>query len=361
MRSPRYGTRSLTEVLPSVAAALGVEGFEDVLALGPASQAVVVVVDGLGHRQLEAVAHHLPHLGATTLEQDPIDAAFPTTTPVGLASLTLALDPGTHGFVGGTFEVPDFDCVLNPLRWEDSPPPAAVQPEPTVFQQMHGIDIVSHGPAAYARSGMTRTLLAGAQSRPHERMEARAIESREGRLDYVYLPQLDKVGHVEGALTPTWEQCLRGIDALIGAIQRRLPPEAIIVVTADHGMVTVPDEDRIDIDHPAFAADVRLIAGEPRMRHVYTATPAVVRDRWAALLGDRAIVLDRDAALDQGLFGAVDEFLTERIGDVIAIATGTHAMTSARVDPRVSGLRGLHGGLTEDELLVPALQLRGVA
>lgn len=361
MRPPRYGTRSLTEVLPSIAAALGVDGFDDRLDLGGASQAVLVVVDGLGQRQLEAVARRMPHLGHAALEQAPVDAAFPSTTPVGLASLTLAMDPGRHGFVGGTFEVPDFDCVLNPLRWEDVPPPAAVQPEPTVFQRMTGIDIVSHGPAAYARSGMTRTLLAGAQPRPHERMEARDIEPRVGRLDYVYLPQLDKVGHVEGALTPSWEQCLRGIDGLVGAIQRRLPPEAVIVVTADHGMVTVPDADRIDIDHPAFGADVRLIAGEPRMRHVYTDNPLEVRERWSALLGERAIVLERAAALGLGLFGTVDDLLADRIGDVIAIATGTSAMTSARVDPRVSGLRGLHGGLTEDELLVPALVLRGVA
>lgn len=361
MRVPRYGTRSLTELLPSVAAALGVDGFQDQLGLGSASQVVVVVVDGLGHRQLQEVAHGLTHLGPAALEQQPIDAAFPTTTPVGLASLTLALDPALHGFVGGTFELPDFDCVLNPLRWQDVPPPAAVQPEPTVFQRMHGVEIRSHGPAAYAASGMTRTLLAGTQPMPYERMDARSIVAAAGRLDYVYLPQLDKSGHVHGPLTPDWNRCLLEIDALVGAMLRRLPAQALVVVTGDHGMVAVPDAGRIDIDHPAFTAGIRRVAGEPRMRHLYTDDAETVKARWIDLLGDRATVLGRDEALALRLFGAPDEFLIDRIGDVIAIAEGRHAMTSSRIDPRVSGLRGLHGGLTEDELLVPALLLRGVA
>jgi len=230
-----------------------------------------------------------------------------------------------------------------------------------VFQRLHGVEIRSHGPAAYAGSGMTRTLLAGATPCPYERMDARSVVAAPGRLDYVYLPQLDKSGHVHGPLTPDWQRCLREIDALVGSMQRRLPAEALLVVTGDHGMVAVPDAGRIDIDHPAFAADVRRIAGEPRMRHVHTDAAETVQERWSQLLGERATVLRRDEALARGLFGAADEFVVDRIGDVIAIAEGRYAMTSARIDPRVSGLRGLHGGLSEDELLVPAIMLRGVA
>lgn len=361
MRAPRYGERSLAEVLPSVAAALGDSSFANTLAFPALSQAVVLVVDGLGFEQLIRAHSHAPLLAAAARDQQPIDAAFPTTTPAGVATLALGMTPGQHGFVGATFELPDFACVLNPLHWLDEPSPVAVQPEPNVFSRIRGVEVRSHGPSAFAGSGMTRTLLGSAVQIGYERFDPAVITRAEARLDYVYLPQLDKAGHTDGPNSGPWLQCLAGIDAIVRALVKRLPSSAAVVVTSDHGMVHVPDEQRIDIDGADFSAGIRLIAGEPRMRHLYTAEPQSVAERWSALLGERAHVLLRDDAIAAGLFGTVDEMLRDRIGDVIAIAGDAWSLASRSVDPRVSGLRGLHGGLTEAELLVPALLLRGVA
>ena len=289
----------------------------------------------------------------------PIDAAFPTTTPAGLATLTLAMEPGLHGFVGATFHLPDFDVVLNPLHWNDAPAPLAVQPERNAFGAF--TSITSHGPAQYLQSGMTRVLLHDAEQRPYDAFDPRVITPRAGHVDYVYLPELDKVGHGEGPNTKAWERCLATIDSRVAAVCAQLPESAYVVVTSDHGMVYVPDSDRINVDSPLFQAGVRCMAGEPRMRHLYTDTPHEVVDRWSDLLGGAAQVMVRDDAIARGLFGAVDPMLRDRIGDVIAIAHATHAMTSAVVDPKPSGLRGLHGALTDEELLVPLLLLRGVA
>lgn len=361
MRVPRYGERSLSEVLPSVASALGLREFDNQLGLPALSQAVVVVIDGLGYTQLRKAAGHAPVMHAAAMEQEPVDAAFPTTTPAGLATLTLGMPPGLHGFVGATFELPDFDCVINPLRWEQDPPPVAVQPEPNLFSQFGALEVRSHGPAAYASSGMTQRLLNSAVACGYDKFDPRQIEPIEGRLDYVYLPQLDKVGHVEGPNTPAWNQCLHGIDNAVRAIRARIPASGAVVVTSDHGMMEVPDSGRIDVDHPTFTAGVRLLAGEPRMRHVYTDDVDGVLERWGHGLGERVTLLTRAQAIAMGLFGTVDEALIDRIGDVIAIADAGWSMASQLVDPRVSGLRALHGGLSDDELLVPGLVLRGVA
>ncbi len=359
MRVPRYEHRSLANVLPSLASALGDSAQPNTLQLPDLSQAVLLVVDGLGYEQLDQAQDHIEHLNIGGHE--PLDAAFPTTTPVGLATLTLAMTPGVHGFVGATFELPDFERVLNPLHWESEPAPEAVQPESNVFSRIAGIEVRSHGPSAYATSGMTRTLLHKAEQCPYDVFSAGVIEPHDSRLDYVYLPQLDKVGHTDGPMSSPWLKTLREIDRLVGQIRKRLPASAAVFVTGDHGMVSIDDVRRINVDGPEFQAAVRLMAGEPRMRHLYTPEPDRVCDQWQQLLGDRARVLTRDAALDAGLFGAFDEFVTDRIGDVIAIASEGWALTSRDVDPRVSGLRGLHGGVSAAELLVPALVLPGVA
>ena len=361
MQAPRYGTRSLAEVLPSVAHALGERTFPNALAYPDMQQAVVVVVDGLGWQQLLPHIDSLPNIGPAVLEQQPIDAAFPTTTPAGLATLTLGMAPGRHGFVGQTFYLPDFETVLAPLHWETEPLPEAVQPEPTMFERLQSIDVRRHGPAQYATSGMTRTLLAGATAFDYDDFDPASISRGEQQLDYVYLPKLDKLGHIHGANTPKWVKYLHRIDELIGGIRRNIGTQAAIVVTSDHGMVTIPDERRINVDEAPYAAGVDILAGEPRMRHIYSASPDLVRELWTQALGDRATVWSREEAIASGVFGDVDDLLADRIGDVVAIAHDDWILASRIVDPRPSGLRGLHGGLTPAELLVPALVIGGVA
>lgn len=361
MLIPRYGSRSLAEVLPSIAHALGDHGHDNALGFSPIEHAVLLVIDGMGWDQVVLEAEQLPVLGPAMAEQVPVDAAFPTTTPAGLATLTLGMPPGRHGFVGATFLLPDFECVLSPLHWDDDPHPAAVQPEPTVFERSVGFTVHRHGPAKYAQTGMTRSLLAGAEAHDHEDFDPQVIVPRRRHLDYVYLPKLDKLGHVHGANTPKWRAYLQRLDALVDELRQRLPSSASVFITSDHGMVTIPDDHRIDVDIAAFAEDVEIMAGEPRMRHLYTAHATAVRDRWGELLGDRAHVLLRDEVVRLGLYGEVDPALLDRVGDVVAIARDTWVMASQRVDPRTSMMRGVHGALTPAELRVPALEIRGVA
>ena len=95
------------------------------------------------------------------------------------------------------------------------------------------------------------------------------------------------------------------------------------------------------------------------MRHVYVEDePEVVAHRWSAVLGDRARVLLKSDAIDEGLFGEVDEHLVARIGDVLAIAQGTCVLASHSFDERVSLLRGHHGALSDAERRVPGLIVR---
>ena len=195
----------------------------------------------------------------------------------------------------------------------------------------------------------------------YDAFDADAVRAVPGTLDYVYLPELDKAGHVGGPLRSNWRAALRSVEAHVARLTRSLPSDSLIVITADHGMVEVPDERRIDVDGPRFQAGIVRMAGEPRMRHLYTGEPEEVRSNWSELLGERGTVLLRAEAIGRGLFGDVDALLSDRIGDVIALAHENWAFTSQFVDPKPSGLRGLHGSLTSAELHVPCAVLRGGA
>ena len=178
-------------------------------------------------------------------------------------------------------------------------------------------------------------------------------------LTYVYWAELDRVGHEYGAGSTPWIGALRRVDAIVAELADALPVDAVAFVTADHGMVNCPASSQVRIqEHADLVAGVRLIAGEPRVRHLFVDEDADrVAVRWSQHLGERASVLTREQLLDRGLLGAVDDGIEERVGDLVVIAAGEVSLAST-TDRRVSSLLGQHGALTTQEREIPALWIR---
>jgi len=366
---PPYGTGTLAEVLPSVAALLGAPGFDDALGLSvqaglarePAA-VTVLLVDGLGWEALQRHAELTPHLSA--MQGRSLCTTVPSTTPTALASLGTGMPPGAHGIVGAAFRLPEDDVILHPLSWRQECHPVAVQPEATVFQRLHavGVPVAIVGDPAYAESGLTRAVLRGADYVGVESSAAlvSAVASHRRGLAYAYLAELDRTGHVHGVDSAEWRRQLVAVDSLVGRLLDTVGERHRIIVTADHGMVDCPPESRLRLEDLPEFAEVTSVAGEPRMRHVYVRPGAAgdVAAAWHRALGSRAWVLTRDTAMESGLFGAVDEHSAERLGDIVVLARGLTSLTSD-ADSFVSGLRGQHGSVTRDELAIPLLQAAG--
>ena len=174
----------------------------------------------------------------------------------------------------------------------------------------------------------------------------------------VYHGDLDNTGHMFGVGSDAWYNQLAHVDKLAEQLASALPPQTWLYVTADHGMVDIGPDDRIDVDElPELRAGVSVVAGEPRARHVYAQTGAAgdVLATWREVLGDRAWVLSRDEAMKEGWFGPVDPAMADRIGDVVAAPVGSLAIVATRTEPRESALVGMHGSLTAADQLIPAL------
>lgn len=361
---------SLADILPSAAAALGVAGFENRFALPPTRHAVVCLIDGLGWHTIAAEPETFPFL-STKLTTDPIASAFPTTTPVGLASLGTGLLAGMHGFVGASFLLPETGHILSPLQWGGDPVPLAVQPEATVFEKARatGISVVTAAPGTYRHSGLTRAALRGADYRACEGIEERVAAVRSilatgaRSLTYVYWADVDRTGHEFGLGSPQWRTAASIADELVARLASELVSGSVMVVTSDHGMVNCPDSHHISIETtPGLRDGVLHIAGEPRLRHVYARTGAVdeVLATWKSVLSDRMTVLSRDELIESGALGPVDVGIAERVGDVVAIAEG-HWMLTSHSDARVSSLLGQHGSWTPQEMDIPAMVMQGGA
>jgi hypothetical protein len=357
---PRYGTGSIADVVPSVCDGLAVPGAWNLLQLPESARVVILVIDGLGHHQL----HEHCNLAATLIaaQRGVITSVTPTTTPVALTSIGTGAAPGGHGIVGASFRLPDTGELLWPLGWRGHPSPRDIQPDPTWWERTAraGVEVAIVSPRAYAEGGLTGAALRGGAyvgaDGPGERVAEIAAAIRRGQrsLVYAYWEFLDRAAHVHGVGSAHYRAELEAADSFVAQVADALPSGAVLIVTADHGLVDC--EDVVDLDLMVdLWPDVSVAAGEPRFRHVYTrpGAAAAVAGAWQETLADAAVVLTREDAIARGWFGAVEPDVRDRIGDVLAVATQRVRLALPSQDPAVSALIGQHGSLSPAEMDVP--------
>lgn len=362
---------SLADVLKSSLAAI--LGEPNRLGLPPVDNALVLLVDGLGADQLRVRAGHARALSAVFTSKAVLESGFPTTTAAALASLTTGVSPGQHGLVGYTVLDPAHDRVVNQLSgWDDKLDPLTWQGVPTLFETavQAGIEAVVIGPDRYRDSGFTRAVLRGARFIPAasiaDRMSRAIAElSTPGRrLVYLYIPELDQAGHAHGADSAEWIRALENVDAAVATLVAALGRRDGVLVTADHGLLDIPQHAHVLIDGP-LVNGVRFIAGEPRclQLHVEPGTDVeALAQRWRDAEGGRAWIATRAEAVEAGWFGVVRPEVLPRIGDVIVAARKNIAYYDGRLtNPHGRGMVGQHGSWSPAELRVPLLRFGAFA
>ncbi|GHD50586.1 alkaline phosphatase family protein [Streptomyces galbus] len=376
--APQYGSGSLADLLPTLAAGAGVPGLTATIEeLAPADRNCVFLVDGLGWEQLRAHPDEAPFLTSLLPASRggtgrPITAGYPATTATSLASVGTGLPPGAHGLPGYTVRNPETGELMNQLRWQPWSPPGAWQPYPTVFQLAHdaGVHAAQVSSPTFQNTPLTKVALSGGtfhgRLTGEERVDfaAEQLAAGDRALVYTYYAELDGAGHRYGVASDTWRGQLMYVDRLAQRLAEQLPPRSALYVTADHGMVDIPfdEEHRIDFDEDwELRAGVALLGGEGRARHVY-AVPGAANDVltcWREVLGEQFWVASRDEAIAAGWFGPrIDERVYARIGDVVAAAHDDVLLIASEREPKESAMVGNHGSLTPAEQFVPLLEVR---
>jgi hypothetical protein len=365
---------------------------------------VLLVADGFGHLQLqrEVAAGNAPNLaellarasqGDEMVAYSPITSVFPTTTVAALGSVNSAVTPADHGLLGYTLYLPDFEMVAEMIRWGPlnrrvsfTDPEFGCTPEAFFWAQTTYARLQAAGvtrtfavnPLHFAGTALTRMLHQSATYSGYistsslQPLVSRLLaESHEPTYIYAYWPTIDTISHIIGPMTAEHGAEVASFDFQLGRLLRNLPDrgDTLLLMTADHGHVdTSPDFNVALGDHPELMAMLRVLpAGERRATYLHskpgatTEVAAYARER----LRDVATAMLRDDAVEQGLFGPgpLSERAAGRIGDVLLFPRANLGLV-APVDnldgsmPKAPAFRGLHGGLTPDEALVPLLALR---
>ncbi len=363
---PDFGGRCLTEVVPTLLAELYGPGDEARPRWLPepvvgARQIVLLVLDGLGARQLDARAARLaPVLASGTATT--LTSVAPSTTAAALTSLATGLAPAVHGVVG--YRVAIGDEILNVLGWRlgasdarQSVPPREFQPFPPFARSPVPTPVVSR--QDYRATGFTAAHLGdsplhGWHTPSGLVVEVRRLLRREAPFVYAYYDGVDRSAHASG-LDERYDAELVAVDRLVGDLLEVLPKDAALVVTADHGQVEVGAS--TEVLGGEVMDCVSLLSGEGRFRWLH-ARPGAKDDlleRAAGLYGEIAWVRDVEQVISEGwLGGAPSPGVRGRLGDVVLVPFASTAF----LDPADTGEQRLvcrHGSLTPDEMVVPLL------
>ena len=325
---------------------------------------VLTVIDALGCTALEKVMRFYRPRNFSNFEC--ITSVFPSTTTAALTSLYTAHTPSAHGMLGYILFLKEYGFLTNMIeitpvgmdrdRLVDRMDLRNFLPVPTIFERLQKIKSYVVSPARYQGSGLSKIIHKGAKVVGYTSIGdlivkvSSLMRMKERSLIVVYIPNVDGVGHKESerAYLNEAAMILRQIDiTLLG----KIPEKTAFVITADHGMIRTPKERAIWWTPRSEIMRYLSMppAGEKRMMHLYTKSPKDLIEFLEGEYPEKGIYLTKEEALR--LFGGGDN---ERIGDVVLIARENFSF-NFKYTPKDDNLLGMHGGLSEDEMLIPVI------
>ena len=353
---------------------------------------VLIILDALGYRTLQGMwvrgeGSTFSDLAGAGL-MVPLTSVFPSTTAAALISLSTGRPPAEHGWLAYTMYLRELGIAANAILlcpvWTRKSDllldwglePESLIPIPTMAENLAAMGVTTGAvfSAHFQGTGFSTMLYRGvAEIRGHlhasdfwVQLRHLLAETRGQRaLIMAYWSGLDTLAHAYGPDTDLCEAEFRTVSYLLAReFLASLPLEdregTLLLITADHGQLYVPSEHILTAGKdPTLARNLMVpIMGESRAAFVYPRPGRAesIRSYLTSAFPGWFTVLDSAWALEAGLMGKpiIDETYA-RAGELLILPNEDHALQQTR--PSVP-LVGRHGGLTEEEMLVPLLGIR---
>mmetsp|Transcript_5229 Transcript_5229/g.11356 ORF Transcript_5229/g.11356 Transcript_5229/m.11356 type:complete len:573 (+) Transcript_5229:247-1965(+) len=221
---------------------------------------------------------------------------------------------------------------------------------------------------------------------------AKAEEQNMSTFTYLYTAHPDKHMHSLGVQHEEVGKVVRGLDkeiarlwdelgsheTVLGRIQKpdraksengskeivnNMRLDCSLVVSADHGHVTVKPQEMIQLPtNIVECLEYANVGVWGKGRHAYlhcrAGLQSILRERWrraADGLAEKLILLSIEEAAELRLFGPdpIRMSVRPRLGDFVAIAVGNHTLVSPGEAEKYHHSQGAHGSLLPEEMCIP--------
>ena len=355
---------------------------------------VLIIIDGFGFNQW--FRYHEQHDFFAKFTQKgvvfPITTVFPSTTANAITSINSGLTPQEHGLPEWIVYFREIDMIINTVHFKplgskrkDELLELGVNPNilfkgNTIYQKLKKEDVKTFTfiNEAFANSAYSKLVFNGstieqAASNSDLLVKLRKhLENEEGpAYYYVYLGSLDSIAHEYGPHTEEYQTELSSISfqlqkELVEKMDKKTAKEIMLVITADHGQININPKETVYLDRfsdldkklqRSSNGKIILPSGSPRdvFLHVKPEKVDETREFLLNKLGEKAEIIETKEAYFRGLFGTGkprDEFL-DRVGNLLILPHKNHTIWYNHPNGRKFNLLGHHGGLNEEEMLVP--------
>ena len=342
--------------------------------LGDPDHLVFALVDGFGMNYVERqpTRAFIRRNLATEMR-----SVFPSTTSAALTTIATGEWPAQHAVTGWHVLLPQINAVSTIIAFTRSPDklplsrlgvsPRAAYPVPSRIGATP-LDAACLMPAHIANTAYSTYWAGGISQIPYKstRHAVRALARRIARaarpsFTYLYMSQVDSAAHKHGAYHATTMRAAQFADETLERIAAALPPNAALVMTADHGHLDFPasrvrkltlGDALLRLCETPPSGDVRLMYATVRPDNL-PAFRRAARDQ----LGDDFIVLDAPQTDALRLLGPnpPSPETRRRIGNALVLST-TNAVLDFRAalgEDASKRMRSHHSGLTPAEMRVP--------
>ena len=404
MQAPAYDGQSILNITNSVCQLLGVPAFNDTPPLLPeileplgtgAKKVMLILMDALALHRLQKWMETAPNSVWKRLLPDgvlaPISSITPSTTSAALTTYWTGKPATMHGIVGYETWLKEYGIVSNMIShkpinfWgghDGSLSLAGFDAETFVPVPTLGPHLVAHGVQPHAFQNYT-IINSGLSSMYFGDVEKHATSTAvdlwigvreawekagdEKMYAWVYWSDVDGLSHYAGPDSERAEGEFANFsmafeEYFLDKLSAEQLEDTVIILAADHGQITTDNQDEHYnlSNHPEFTRRLHMMpTGENRLAFLYIKPGQVeaVREYVQRTWPDQFILLESADAVEKGLFGPGENHpnLLERTGDLIAVATGdAYWWWGNKVNPLV----GRHGGLSQEEMIVPFFAVR---
>ena len=355
-----FGGRSNYPTLPEIDFELEKGGIEKV---------IFILCDGMGDRLLR---RHMP-ADCFLLKHDraAISPVFPSTTAAATTSIWTGISPLEHGWLGWSLYFKECGAQIDAftgndghtgIRFPTGSPAATLMPLPPAMccQTQAEAHMVSKFDN-YAGPGFVQHAV---KSLDDMLTVAGSLANGEGKkIVCLYYNEPDHTMHETGVNSPETVWHFNDINRRLEAFHKTLRQDTLMIVTADHGLVDGKNPVMINeidsIDECLWMPP--SVEGRAAAFFVKPFRRAQFERDFKAVCGDDFLLIDREEALKTNLFGRgiIHPKSEDCMGDYIACATGERYIRYDTIGGRIPNMKGMHAGLTDDEMTVPVIIARG--